>query len=156
MASNKLVQKIIEENYPSILRYCIARLGDDICAAEDCTQEAFMLFLQKAEGLDLSGNIRGWLYAATDRIVRNYQKQQKNKNEHENGDELKLLELVDESGFAERSPIFDVLTEEEYTLLMRYYVTDKDERIALAKELNISLNALYQRVHALKDRLNRQ
>ena len=135
MRRKKLLEKIVSENYESILRYCIIRLGNDSFAAEDCTQDVFLLLVRKSGELNLKQNIRGWLYAAADRVIK----------------EHLTLESAAEipAETVERSGVFDSLTDEEYNLLKRYY-SEKSEREQLANELGISLNTLYKRIHDIK------
>ena len=45
MRKDRLCEKIIEDNYPAVFRFCKARLYGDIYGAEECTQEVFLLFV---------------------------------------------------------------------------------------------------------------
>ncbi len=68
---------IIKNYYKEILRYCNMKLRNHH-AAEDCTQEIFLLFVKKSGTIDFSKDIRPWLYAAADRIMKNYLRKSKN------------------------------------------------------------------------------
>ena len=76
MNIDKLCEDAIKMYYRSILRYCLQLLGQDMHSADDCTQETFLLFWEKRNELDFNDNIRGWLYAAADRICRDYRKKE--------------------------------------------------------------------------------
>ena len=151
MRKDRLCEKIIEDNYAAVFRFCNARLRGDIYGAEECTQEVFLLFLQKKDELDLSGHINRWLIAAASRITKQYILNKTEQAARESGD----IETVTEGPFEKhtRSPEFDMLTDDEYNLLLRYYSSRKEMREELAAELGISINALYQRIFALKNKI---
>lgn len=150
---NKLVEKLIEENYYRILRYCKACFQGDIYAAEECTQDVFLLFLEKKDALDLSDNIRGWLYATAERIILSYKRKAAIRKTIE-GEELEKAESIPAEPVEElQSDAFAGLSAEEYSLLKMYYETD--DRICLAATLGISMNTLYQRIHAIKVKMKR-
>lgn len=151
MRKRKLFEKIINDNYAAVFRFCNARLWGDYHGAEECTQEVFLLFLQKIDDLDLNDHIDRWLIAVASRIVKKYLRQ---KAERAVVAIEEIEELPDEtlSSFQseERSSKFDVLTDEEYDLLLRYYNMDNEQRNELAADLGISINTLYQRIYAIK------
>ena len=60
-------EEIIKDCYREILRYCNSRLDGNVHAAQDCTQEVFLLFHQKISHLDISRDVRPWLYDVADK-----------------------------------------------------------------------------------------
>ena len=151
MHKRNKADKIINKYYYEILRYCKAHFQGDVYAAEDCTQEVFLLFLEKIDELDLSDNIRGWLHAAADRIILSYKRKAMIRQTIE-GEGLEKAEnlpvdCIDE----QQSDAFDMLSADEYSLLKRYFETD--DRVLLAAKLGISINTLYQRIHAIKRKI---
>ncbi len=152
MRAKKQAERIIEENYSAVYRFCRSRLWDDENGAEECTQEVFLLFIQKINELNLNDKIERWLIAAASRIIKNYLKNKAKRAEYEtNGvEELVSPDVPPE----ERSPAFQKLTNEEYHLLQRYYDTDRNSREELASELGISMNTLYQRIYAIKNKID--
>ena len=126
------------------------KLHDNLLAAEDCTQDVFYLLIKKSGELDLKHNIRGWLYATADRLVKEYQKQKAKRDQFQSYESEMVEQPVEEET---HYPIFDVLTKEEYDLISRYYSLDKDEREELAHSLGISVNALYKRIHDIKQKV---
>lgn len=150
MRRDKLCEKIIEKNYAAIFRYCKSRLHGQIDAAEECTQEVFLLFLEKQNKLDLEDNISGWLYASADRITKKYLREIEKRKHVEGVGLAEVSGLSVEPITEERNSVFDSLTDDEYKLLKQYYATDRHNRSELAKELGISVNTLYQRIHAIK------
>ncbi len=151
MHKRKLINKVITENYDSILHYCIIRLDYDLFAAEDCTQDVFLLLVKKSNELDLTHNIRSWLFSSAERIVKNYLKQ---KAKHDIIVVCDLESIKDlPSPIQPSSSKFDVLTEDEYNLLKKYYLTDCEDRNQIANEIGITVNALYKRIHDIKRKL---
>lgn len=151
MRKDKLCEKIIEDNYAAVFRFCNARLRGDIHGAEDCTQEVFLLFLQKKDALDLSGRIDRWLIAAASRITKQYIRKRAEQTAYEIAETEDIADRTAEQN--ERSGIFDELTDDEYNLLIRYYSTDAELRGELAAEMGISVNTLYQRIFKLKSKI---
>ena len=145
MSDNPL-NLIVEAYYAEILRYCKRSLRDSY-AAEDCTQEVFMLFIKKAGKLDLTRDIRPWLYAAADRIMKSYLR---SNPPAEDIDELP--EPSEEFPF--RDSILDELEEDERDLLIAYY--NADDHKALAKERGISPAALYMRIVRIRNKLRKE
>lgn len=154
MRKRKLYEKIIEENYMAIFRFCNARLRNDHYGAEECTQEVFLLFLQKKDDLDLNDHIDRWLIAAASRITKAYlrKKAEQVAFEAEEFDELSDKNLVS-NFYEERSSVFEDLTDEEYDLLIQYYAIEDKMRNEIAAELGISVNTLYQRIHTIKSKI---
>lgn len=61
-----VIDSIIAEHYKTVLKYCSKHLHGDIHAAEACTQEVFLLLYQKVNSLDMTKDIRPWLYRTAD------------------------------------------------------------------------------------------
>jgi len=106
------------------------------------------LLIKKSNELNLNQNIRGWLYASADRIVKKYLQKKAKHEEMIVSDLDSVADLPATSD--ERPDVFNVLTDEEYELAKSYYSMKKEERKQLAEELGISLNTLYKRVHDIK------
>ncbi len=157
MENSVLCEEAIKKHYRSIFLYCFSLLNGDEAAAEDCTQDVFLLLVKKTKQneLDYSKNIRGWLYAAAQRICKDYLKRRTKRKEAVpfSLDEIEELPAPDE--IEEANFVFESLTDEEYNLLNRYYVTDCGNRIGLAQELHISVDTLYQRIRAIKNKAKR-
>ena len=154
MSRRDLCEDAIKKYYQAIFRYCLGLLNGNTNAAEDCTQDVFLLLVKKdaINELDFSRNIRGWLYAAAQRICKDYLKRLAKQKEAVpfSLDEIRELPAPDEDNRADI--IFEELTDEEYILLNRYYVTDRGNRIGLAKELHISVDTLYQRIRMIRNK----
>ncbi len=152
MKRDDLCERIIEKHYSAVLRFCSARLPGDRFGAEECTQEVFLLFLQKQHTLDLSGEIGKWLLAAAFRITKKYLREKALRAGLETDGAEEIPDSTPQN--AARAPAFAALTDEEYELLLSYYSADGTERCAIASELGISVNALYQRIYAIKSKID--
>ena len=147
------VENITKQYYDSIKAYCHARLPDDFHGAEDCTQEVFLLLFEKRDTLDFSGNIRGWLYAAADRILQNYGRKQSRIRQMLGFD---LTEIEDRSAEPEfTAELFASLREDELELLRAYYGAGKGERRAVARKYGMTLAQLYKCVHTIREKLRK-
>ena len=74
---NDILIKIIEEYYQSIYNYCYAKLNFNHTNAEDSTQEVFLILMKKQKKLNLSDNIKIWLYKTADNVVKAYKRKNK-------------------------------------------------------------------------------
>lgn len=135
------------------MRYCRFLLKNDPSGAEDCAHDVFLLLLKKQKELNLNGNIRGWLYASADRIVKDYRKKQISLQAMLNYD----LSQIEEKSFYEdeliSSAAFDCLDDSELQLIKEYYTVKKGERIPLAKRYGMTVNELYKKVHSIREKL---
>ncbi len=150
MDNNTLCNEIIEKYYSSIYRYCLVRLDHNEYAADDCTQEVFLILLKKQYKLRLSDNIRAWLYETANRVIKAYQRKS-NKEELLSNPE----EIIDETAVNEneRSSELACLTEEEYTIISEYYSSEYGSKAELAQKYGISLTQLYKKVHLIKEKV---
>ena len=155
MISQETCEALIRQYYKELFSYCFARLGRSKTAAEDCTQELFVLFVTKRNDLENTDNIRLWLYRAADNIIRVYWRKN-NRTEISIEDcpeaqEIPSPERIDD----DTGSILDELSPDERSILEAYYDTDYGQRNAAARKLGISLSALYQKVHKIKLKLKK-
>jgi DNA-binding NtrC family response regulator len=54
---------------------------------------------------------------------------------------------------SEISPVLDILSEEEYTLISDYYSTEYGSKSELAQKYGLTLTQLYKRVHTIKEKV---
>ncbi len=155
MQTNNPCHQAIEQYYQSIYRYCLRLLPNDIPAAQDCCQNVFLLLLEKQSELDFENNIRGWLYACADRIVKDYK-----KTAHKTlliGDAIAEAELVSTFPFEEleQEHAFQILEQTEFQLLQAYYKAQYGTRMELAKQYGMTPAQLYQEVHKIRKKVIR-
>ncbi len=137
---------IIKAYYSEILRYCNMKLHNHH-AAEDCTQEVFLLFVRKSGKIDFSKDVRPWLYASADRIMKNYLRKNPQTEDIDTVPEPAEEFQVSES-------LLDELEADERNFLIAYY--NADDRKQLAKEMGLSLPALYMRFKRLKEKIKKR
>lgn len=147
-------RKIIDRYYNEIYSYCFTKLKYNKHSAEDCTQEVFVIFFQKHQKLD-ENNIRIWLYRTADNIIKTYLRKNTDNNIVSIEDSAEAVNIADSSQVFEndKPDIFDCLTEEELKLVRLYYDTDYGNRKETAEKNGLTLTALYQRIHKIKQKL---
>lgn len=146
--SSSPIEKLIESYYKPILGYCCIRLNGDIQGAEDCTQEVMLVLHKKINQLDLSKDIRPWLYAVADKEIKAYYRKYKSV-ETCSSDCLDNIQSFSENPFT--VSILDSLDEEEYEIAQSYWQGEDKKKIA--KKYSISLEALYTRISRIKKKI---
>jgi RNA polymerase sigma-70 factor (ECF subfamily) len=63
---------IVKGYYERILKFCLFALGGNLSAAEDCTQDVFLILYENMAGLKDYDKIGGWLYKTADNISKRY------------------------------------------------------------------------------------
>jgi RNA polymerase sigma-70 factor (ECF subfamily) len=63
---------IVGRYYEKILRFCAYMLGGNRSAAEDCTQDIFLILYENMARLRDYGKIGGWLYKTADHVAKQY------------------------------------------------------------------------------------
>ena len=156
MSKEKLSEEIVMKQYASILRYCLYKLEQDMQAAEECTQEVFLLFWQKKDDLNLELNIRGWLYATADRICRDYCKKEAKRSSMIETNLGDLENIAVEFDVLDSPSVFDALSDEEYQLLTAYYAESYGQRRHLAESLGLTTVQLTRRVHSILEKIRKR
>jgi RNA polymerase sigma-70 factor (ECF subfamily) len=63
---------IVRRYYERILKFCAYTLGGSQSAAEDCTQDIFLILYENMSGLQDYDRIGGWLYKTAGNICKRY------------------------------------------------------------------------------------
>jgi RNA polymerase sigma-70 factor (ECF subfamily) len=63
---------IVKRYYERIFKFCNYALGGNQSAAEDCTQDIFLILYEHISGLKDYDKIGGWLYKTADNISKRY------------------------------------------------------------------------------------
>lgn len=145
---SEIYDEIVHKYRQEILDYCYSRLKN-YQAAEDCTQEVFFVFFRKIALLDLSVNIRNWLYSVAEREIKAYR-----RSNPDMVDINEIPEQPDETADLQGVDVPDELTEltnEERLLISDYYSGENADMIAV--KYGISIPTLYVRVHRIKQKL---
>lgn len=97
--------------------------------------------------MKLDTDIAAWLYGT----AKNEIKQCLRKNKHDNVSVDDLTELPQKT--QENTGLFDeVITDDEYSTLENYYLNGEDVS-KLAEDKKISVSAMYQRIHRIKQKI---
>lgn len=144
-----IFDELVKAYRDELVYYCMARMKRGYHAAEDVVQEVF-LQLHKKRNVDLHGNIRAWLYRTADHKIKEYLR--KNPEFEELSE---VLEQPDNRQDIDDNSVLVELTEDERTLLEHYYLVGED-KLKLAKEYGLSLNALYIRIVRIRHKLAEQ
>ena len=155
MIDKESCNRLIKQYYKEIYNYCYARLNYDKSAAEDCTQEVFVTFFSKHENLEETSNIRLWLYRAADNVIHAYfRKNDMSAVSIEDSPEAQNIPdrstpPPDEGG----DTLLDMLDDDERRIVEVYYDTDYGDRRSAAERLGLTMPALYQRIHKIKNKI---
>lgn len=141
--AEKIIELIYREYYETVFRYCRVRLNGDLHAAQDCTQEVFLVLHKKLKKLVDLDSILPWLYQTADREIKNYQRKHPAM--------IDIDELADLAAPQQEDSPLDILDEEERKLVDLYY--GGADKYAIAKNLGISLDVLYKRMHRIRKKL---
>ena len=143
-----MFDEIVNRYYMVILNYCKYKLGGNMAAAEDVTQEVFFTLYRKRNRLKMGENIKLWLYRTADNEIKVYIRKNPSFLPIEDYEEIEA-----ESDFPEISDsAFDCLTADELELLINYY---NGERESVAKKNNLNMNSMYIRIHRIKKKLKK-
>lgn len=144
--------QLIEDYYAELLRYCRRLLNGDLSGAEECTHEVFLRLLKKQNSLDLYSNIRGWLYAAADRVVKEYMRENTKMQAMLQYDLTQIPDdAAEEKILSER--VCACLSDQEQQLLLAYYSEKNGSRIAVAAQYGMTPVQMYRRVHRLREKV---
>lgn len=156
MMQEDYCERIIQKYYKQIYQFCYSHLNYSKEGAEDCTQEIFMILLQKKNKLNLTENMRAWLYITAYGVMRNYRRRESKYVLMENIDDLPLS---DDGGIEavvmQDERRLDFLTNREQALMTDYYTAEHGQKRAIAKKYNMSLPALYNEVSRIKKKIRR-
>lgn len=118
-----------------------------ISSQQRTAHKKFFLYFQRKCKLKLDTDIAAWLYGT----AKNEIKQCLRKNKHDNVSVDDLTELPQKT--QENTGLFDeVITDDEYSTLENYYLNGEDVS-KLAEDKKISVSAMYQRIHRIKQKI---
>ena len=160
--ANALLQECYNEYRFKLFNYCLSRLDGSREAADDCVQEAFIVFYNKLLGGEEFENPRAFLYRTADIFV----KRQKQKNASDLRHHVPLEEAenvgVTDDEYLEKLALIDfdecakillkLLTNEEQLIYdLRYVQKMPVENIA--EKLGISRPAASMRLIRLRNKI---
>lgn len=151
--------------YEKILRYCYAKLNSE-AAARDCTQDVFLVALQKKSILRQHPNAAGFLFQTAKNLVRERQRlcfrqmMAEVPIQDDSGDpmadlfqvqENALDKLIDEEDYIEN--VMSQLSEEKQYLYSLYYIEKKSMR-EISEIFNIAEAAVRMRYVRLRKEIH--
>ena len=166
MATRKQATVLLQQCYDDyrlkLFNYCLARLSGEREAADDCVQEAFLVFNKRLLDGEEFENPRAFLYRTAENFVKRRQEQITRETKRnvplESAEDtavsdeiyIETLDSIDFNALAKR--LIDELSEDEKTLYnLRYIQNNRVDEIALT--LNISRPAASMRLMRLKTKI---
>ena len=153
---NGIYINVYAEFFIEIFYYCFTKLKH-FHDAEDCSQEVFLVLWEKCTKIDFEDNIRGWLYAAADRIIQNFKFKNAKHLYDKPLDEISDV-IIAENPFenlnseADVDKALDSLNPVDQKLIINHYLYGKTS-VELASEFHISPEAMRQRIGRARNRL---
>lgn len=150
LIDKETIEMIIGKYYTDVYKFCFNRLHN-IHAAEECTQDVFLLLFQKRTKLNFTEHLRSWIYESATRICNKYLS--KNSNVTVNIDDY--ADTIPDTK-AEKlilKDIYEALNKEEADLFLRYIEADYGQRNKIADQMDISMKALYRRVDRIREKV---
>ncbi len=142
------IEEIIENYYAQMFRYCYVRMKFDENAAADCTQEVFVVLLQKYGQLDLQKTLLPWLRQTADYVMMNYRRANPMMDSLDT-----LRDIPDPTTMAPQdTPALTDLNDDEIQLLKEYYTLGRSKQ-QLAAEQNLTVTQLYQKIRHIKKKI---
>ncbi len=160
--ANALLQECYNEYRIKLFNYCLSRLDGSREAADDCVQEAFIVFYNKLLDGEEFENPRAFLYRTADNFV----KRQKQKAASELKHRVPLEEAADigitDDEYNER---LDLIDYEECAKILLNLLTDEEKQIydlryiqkigveEIAERLGVSRPAASMRLMRLRNKI---
>ena len=160
-------EKICSENYARIYNYILAKTGEKE-AAEDITQDVFLIALQKGDAFLEHEKPIAFLYTTAKNLVLEYYKKGKSISAKESGfEEFKILSFqkdvfeelclqksgsIDENIYREQ--VLSKLKPNERVLYRQYYI-DKKPMKAIAREFHISEPAIRMKYMRIRKKIQK-
>ena len=139
-----MFEEIVKKYRDELIRFCLSQMNRDITAAEDVVQEVFFALYRK-RSIDLTDNIRAWLYEAARRKIKEYNRKNPVFEEYP-ADEIEAPVQEQES-----ETVLDILSDDERSLIECYYSGEDREKIAHRN--GTTVNALYCKVMRIRKKL---
>ena len=166
MSKKKRADALLQECYNQyrikLFNYCLSRLDGSREAADDCVQEAFIVFYDKLLEGEQFENPRAFLYRTADNFV----KRQKQKAASELRHQVPL-ETASDIGVSDKeySELLDLIDYEECAKILLNLLTDEEKQIyglryiqkigveEIAERLGVSRPAASMRLMRLRNKI---
>lgn len=145
MGINKIYDKLVNNYYNTIFKYCHSKLKNEH-NAKDCTQEVFFTLFKKLKTIRITEDIDNWLYKTADYKIKEFKR--KNIQNEELTEDL----FTNYFDSLEDNLIKSLLNTDDYNLLIDFYILGKSTN-ELSQELGITKKAVYQRMYRIRNSL---
>lgn len=152
---DKTVDDCYEKYYESLYKYCLVRLGDLSEHADDCVQDAFLVFHKRLIDGETIEQPRPFLYKTVGnfiaRTIKHYQKEKKRTVNLDNAENVVSTPLIPDNFDYDKCAvlIISMLSEDEQNLYNMKYIERKSLN-EISKLLNISPSAVAMRTSRLR------
>lgn len=153
--------EIIKRYYTNIYNLCLFKLSYDKADAENCTQEIFIVLINKWEKVQ-NKNIYPWLLKTTHYTIKNYQRKKKTYDKVVSlqdcielpSDDGEVIDLVISDGEIEeyKQRILAELSSDERELYKAYF-EDKLSYAQIAEKMGLKYATVQARTIKLKNKL---
>lgn len=151
---------VYKEFRKNVYNYCLARLGGDENGAEDCTQEAFVVFYKRLKRGEAFENPRAFLYKTAQNITLKHREKTNKKAYHESPFSAELESVLEDKSsvddkliLSELVNLFDSVMSEDEKKLYTMYFSDGMKINDIASELGINPHACTVRISRLRKKL---
>lgn len=167
---NELYSIAWETYRPDIMKLCSYYLHSTPDVIDDCCQNVFLAYYEALYSNKKIMNVAGWLHKTAYQQAKYFQRKNYITNKRivpiENQKAMELPEASKNPDYIEElikrkfsdeeiyQMLISALTPEEYNSLNDFFLEPKN-MADLASQLNIGINAVYQRKWALKSKLSR-
>ncbi len=145
---------LFQKYHSKVYDFCIKYLKNTH-AAEDCTQEVFMIMLKKKKEINISKNLLSWLYETSKRVCKKYL----DKNSIQFADIDDYAETISDANASAEKPlseeIYESLDKKDADLLFEYINADCNERRKMAERIGITPNALCKRIKRIRSKVQK-
>jgi RNA polymerase sigma-70 factor (ECF subfamily) len=162
---------IVKRYYERILKFCAYTLGGSQSAAEDCTQDIFLILYERMPALKDYDKIGGWLYKTAGNISKQYaaslrKERAKFAASPGSGGETPVDRIIAKETTSEEERIAEEKAIDRAAGEIRKCIKPLDERVLelafrqkkplkeVAAHLNISLSAVKSRSSRLRQKIN--
>lgn len=158
--ADEALKSAYELCFTPLIKYCRVRMGDAAVSADDCVQEAFVVYYNKLLSGETFQNPRAFLYRTTDNFLKQAIEQYvRNRNrtvpledaEHLSADDLPF-ETSDLDYDKLAAVLIGSLTSEEQTLYRMKYI-ERRQLAEIAETLGISPAAAAKRTSRLRSQI---
>lgn len=153
--TDNIVNECYEKYYQSLYKYCLIRLGELSEHADDCVQDAFLVFQKRLNDGEIIEQPRPFLYKTVGnfiaRTIKRFQDEKKRLVDIDNAENVASPPLIPDGFDYDKCAAFiiSMLSEEEQELYRMKYIEQKSLN-EISKILKITPSATAMRTSRLR------